>query len=225
MRCAPDEPLVPFVDLALDLLTHLEVHGGVNDPRPPPQVGKRPLKHARGELRVDEDLVGLARRGHLHRVDRRAVRLAELAREREGLARARVARGRREVARRGRGRGREEEVGEVAVEDDAVLAEPAQERDGEAQLVDDDDVEGLGLATRGPVEGRGKGVVERDDEEGQEREGREVEEEAREEERRDEVQLSEHDAHDGEAAKDGPREEPVAQDVDLQRACAGGGRR
>lgn len=94
----------------------------------------------------------------------------------------------------------------MAVEDDAVLAEPAQERDGRAQLVDDDDVERLELASGRPVERRGEGGFEWEDEEREEREGREVVEEAGEEERRDEVQLAKHGAHDGEPAEERPRE-------------------
>lgn len=110
----------------------------------------------------------------------------------------------------------------MAVEDDAVLAEPPQDGDRRRELVDHDDVKGLELAPRGPVGRRGEGRIEREEYEGQKGQGREVVEGRGEEERPREVKLAEHGADDGEPAEDRPGKDRVAEDVHFQGACSGG---
>lgn len=110
----------------------------------------------------------------------------------------------------------------MTVEHDAVLTYPAEERDCSGQLVDDDDVEWLELATRGPgCAGfeRGGARDEKEGEEGtEEGEVGEVEESRGEEEGDGEVQLAQDGADYGETSKDGGRDNGCAQDVDLERA-------
>lgn len=152
-----DEPLVLLRDDRVAEL--LDVDSRVDDPRRPPQLGKRRLKHLLREHAVDEDLVGFARRTLFELVDRRAVVAPQFARKAERFARSGVVR-RRDAVRPGR----EQQVGEVAVKDDAVQAVPPQGRDRRRELIDDDDVERFELPSQGPVARRGERRVERDQE-------------------------------------------------------------
>lgn len=108
----------------------------------------------------------------------------------------------------------------MAVEDDAVPTEPAEEGDAGRELVDDDYVERRELAEWGPRGTAGEGCVNGGVEEGEEGtedgEGREGVEVGGEEEGDGEVELAEDRADHRKVAKDGGREDGRAEDVDLE---------
>jgi hypothetical protein len=209
-----DEPLILLLHLHR-LPVCFDIHCRINDPRHSPQLRKRFLEDLARELRVDQNLVRLSRRRLLDGVYRRTVQRSNFATERERFWPPRV-NGSRDA---GGGTGGEEEVGEVAIENDAVSSKPAEEGDGGAQLVDDEDIERFKLAEGGPVGGGGKGGFEGNKKGGKERKVAEVVEERGEEEGEGEVELAEHSADDGEAAEERTRENRVAEDVDFERTC------
>jgi hypothetical protein len=85
--------------------------------------------------------------------------------------------------------GAREEVGEVAVEDGALVGEPAQEGHASAELVNDEDVR------RGMAEADGEG------------------------EGKNEVELAKDGADEGEFASDGHGKDRIAHDADFDGPC------